>query len=282
MRPHNVLDDMLALERMMSQKQLGEAVNATLWDVNKKSLAESVTFDFGELAPTPEHEEFGFELVKRGLFTPPFPITFYSGRALGINHGAMIETATHGDDGMYFLTVVCETRSELGSFITPMHGCAFYQEGDFETRPLRTTSMFKNAVSVRRSTGEPYTDDQKYAALGRALRFVIGATSMLMSKDVQKTTEHAPVKLNAQRARKGRSPINDVHTIKIVASEEHRYLEAGRLFGTHASPKMHWRRGHFRTLHRGEDNQKIIPVAPSLVGANESARGIVPKEYAVR
>lgn len=282
MRPHNILDDMRDLERAVSR--LSDAVNVGLWDVNKKSLGGCVTFDFGELAPTTEHVDFGFELFKRGLFVPPFPITFYSGRALGTNHGAMIESADSGDgsNDLFYITVFCETRSEIGSFVAPMHGCAIQTEGDVAELPIRTISMFNNAVTVRRSTGEAYTDDQKYAALGRALRFIVGTTAMLMSKDVHKTTEPAPLKLNAQRARKGRSPINDVHLIKIVASEEYRYLEAGRAFGTHASPKMHWRRGHFRTLHRGEDTQKIIPVAPSLIGANESARGVVPKEYMVR
>lgn len=41
--------------------------------------------------------------------------------------------------------------------------------------------------------------------------------------------------------------------------------------GTHSSPRIHWRRGHFRNQHFGTKNaeQKIIWIEPTLVGVEE-------------
>lgn len=42
--------------------------------------------------------------------------------------------------------------------------------------------------------------------------------------------------------------------------------------GTHSSPRLHWRRGHFRNQRFGQElkEQKIIWIEPTLVGVNES------------
>lgn len=47
--------------------------------------------------------------------------------------------------------------------------------------------------------------------------------------------------------------------------------EEGISTGTHASPRVHWRRGHFRNQHFGIKNaeQKIIWIEPTLVGVEE-------------
>lgn len=48
-----------------------------------------------------------------------------------------------------------------------------------------------------------------------------------------------------------------------------------RVGGTHASPRLHWRRGHIRHLRSG----RKVPVRPTLVGLAE--RGFIDKDYAV-
>lgn len=41
--------------------------------------------------------------------------------------------------------------------------------------------------------------------------------------------------------------------------------------GTHASPRLHWRRGHFRNQAYGvkHSERKVIWIEPTLIGADE-------------
>lgn len=49
--------------------------------------------------------------------------------------------------------------------------------------------------------------------------------------------------------------------------------------GTHASPRMHWRRGHFRNQHHGKELKevKIIWIEPVLVNSNEQSENTETK-----
>jgi len=50
-----------------------------------------------------------------------------------------------------------------------------------------------------------------------------------------------------------------------------RFVESERESGTHASPRMHWRRGHFRQQAHGPQRRerKTIWIEPMLIGAGE-------------
>lgn len=50
-----------------------------------------------------------------------------------------------------------------------------------------------------------------------------------------------------------------------------KFVHATREGGTHASPRMHWRRGHFRNQAHGEGrrDRKTIWIEPTLIGATE-------------
>src|SRR5262245_4797917 len=39
--------------------------------------------------------------------------------------------------------------------------------------------------------------------------------------------------------------------------------------GTHASPRIHYRAGHFRMIHKGTPRQREVPVAPTIVGVGD-------------
>ena len=287
MRPHTVLDDMLKVEKMLGNV-MEKNVDLALWDNAKQALANAVTFDFQANAPTTEHVEFGTDLLDRGVFRLPFPSTFYCGTALGRNHAVVVTTVDlkglddpEEDRAPYLASyLIVEAITEIGSFLLPTYAVYFCTK-DAMDKPAPFLDVLK-CNNVRRSTGEVMTKDDRLAAAGRGFNFVLGAASMLLSKDVSTNKTSAPTKLNAQRAQKGRSPIGDVHTIKIAVSAAARYAEAGRNFGSHASPKMHWRRGHFRTLRRGDDGEMVIPVAPCLVGAGPGgAKDMAPKEYII-
>lgn len=282
MRPHVVLENMLEIERIFGSNLNTVVRDQSLWDIGKRVLRNAVTFDFGANGPTKEHVEFGDDLMCRALFRPPFPYTFYSGRGLGVNVGCAI-AQTNEDDLFWMLLVIVECRAanhqNALSYTLPAHA-AFFAKEEYKDKPVSIVDLL-HSVSKSRKTGEELSFDDKDIRAGKAMQFVLGAASMLLSRDVTTTIEPAPTRLNARRAEKNKPPINDVNVVKIVAGAEAAYRAAGETFGTHASPKLHWRRGHLRTLDRGGEKERIVPVAPCLVGANESARDVMPKEYIV-
>jgi len=90
---------------------------------------------------------------------------------------------------------------------------------------------------------------------------------LLNMKDSEKTLVEVPDKLH--KARKGKPPLYEYRFVELTTKNYEREYRGG----THASPALHWRRGHYRHLA----NNKIVPVAPCIVGTIES--GIVEKSY---
>ena len=82
-------------------------------------------------------------------------------------------------------------------------------------------------------------------------------------------------KLNKKRVQRGKEPFYDYRVVTIDPEEERRVL-ADRLRGTHASPKLHVRRGHFRRYKSG----KKVWVNQMFVGNPE--RGMVLKDYLIQ
>lgn len=78
--------------------------------------------------------------------------------------------------------------------------------------------------------------------------------------------------LNAARASKGKPPVLfDWHTVEIVPKQ----AKNAPLGGTHASPRLHDRRGHWRTCKTG----KKVWVKACKVG--DASKGVVFKDYKV-
>lgn len=77
---------------------------------------------------------------------------------------------------------------------------------------------------------------------------------------------------NKKRARKGKAPLVEFKLVSVTGKETHK---ASTPHGTHASPKQHWRRGHWRTYKSG----KRAWVEPMLVG--DEKNGKIIKDYAI-
>lgn len=79
-----------------------------------------------------------------------------------------------------------------------------------------------------------------------------------------------PEKLNKARVRRGKSPLHVYHVLSISGGSG----DSASNGGTHASPRVHLRRGHIRRL----------PIGPIWVNAcvvGDKSRGMVTKDYAV-
>jgi len=88
-----------------------------------------------------------------------------------------------------------------------------------------------------------------------------------------KQREHKPPKLkNESRKRKGLTPLFSYWTLELSDKQE----KGLHLGGTHASPRVHLRRGHIRRLESG----KHIWVNAHVVGNKEN--GMVHKDYRLK
>jgi hypothetical protein len=112
----------------------------------------------------------------------------------------------------------------------------------------------------------------------KAVSYALSCTTLLMSKSVETRAEPAPEKLNRSREKKGKLPIPPTTVVKLkLGAIQGPRLDLG---GAHASPRIHYRAGHFRILHRGSPQQREVPVASAIVGRGEYG-DLVKKDYLV-
>lgn len=82
--------------------------------------------------------------------------------------------------------------------------------------------------------------------------------------------------INSLRARKGKPLLEYEHKVVRIDPALTRMPGLVALGGTHASPRMHWRRGHVRTMADG----RKVQVKPCVVG--DVAKGTIAHDYVVR
>lgn len=93
---------------------------------------------------------------------------------------------------------------------------------------------------------------------------------VLRCVNVETRDEPAPTKLNAKRVARGKVPLFSYKTLSLAVPNIRR--ASANAGGTHASPRVHLRRGHIRQL----SDDRAIWVQPCVVG---SKHGLVQKDY---
>lgn len=81
---------------------------------------------------------------------------------------------------------------------------------------------------------------------------------------------------NARRAHKNEGPLLPYRIVTLNLAETRRRAKRATL-RAHESPRLHWRRGHWRTLHRLSEFESRTWVRRCLVG--DPDKGFVPKHY---
>lgn len=106
-------------------------------------------------------------------------------------------------------------------------------------------------------------DSEQYLYRTIAAHTVI-LTSLLQSTHTKTRKTEYSDKLNKKRAKRGLPAIMPYHTVYFEVGGKNYNTDGTEVgSGTHASPKMHWRRGHVRKLASG----KLTHVRPCLVNA---------------
>lgn len=101
---------------------------------------------------------------------------------------------------------------------------------------------------------------------------VLGALHALSCANVKTEDHAAPKFINSKRVAKGKLPFFSYKTLHLAWEVNDKGEPQG---GSHASPRLHFRRAHMRTLADG----RRVMVQQCLVG--DKSKGIITKEYAV-
>lgn len=298
MTPHAVIEGMVrAVKDHGGHEQLAQHVDLVVWPEALQALRQAVHFDLGEARPTAEHEEFAFDMFERSLLQMPFRVTFWTGRASPKTAILVHEddpplwrpTGSHGGGvrglGLLIFGQMLDRKgSGAREWYVPLVAGRMSHTPLGADGPVRFSWRSLTTGAKSRTTGEDWDAERFAGAIDKAWRLVCGSTAMLMTPDVEQRIEAAPTKLNVARAKKGRPPIGERRTIiiKPYASEALTGKAARTAFDDRRGPRPHMRRGHFRTIRRGAPEQRVVPVAPCVVGVTDEARAsLAPKKYEV-
>ena len=151
--------------------------------------------------------------------------------------------------------------------VTAVVGWQFYGKSYHPTVPF-TFIVTPDGVKVRHEDGTQF--DYRTSPATGVLAFIC---AFLESLDVAPATGYTPLKRAnwAKKIRQGKVPSYDWTTV-VIEPRRPRSEDQG---GTHASPRWHERRGHWRTLKSG----KQVWVKNCEVG--DKARGAVFHDYKI-
>lgn len=271
MTPNDALESMDQLRKIYGDK-LGEKFNIRAWPEIIRGLQTAVHFEFGMAAPAPEHHRFAEDLIEKGLYRLPYSTVFMTGNC-SPKTGLLCMNSP--DDTKHPLTVVIFSTCNIADLIHlpagPLFAAACNQERNVDGLPTFNWTSLTYGDHKSRKTGLLKDDEDLENSVLTAVALAMDWPVLLMSKDVETIKLEAPDRLNRARALKGKLPIRERMIVRIRPEARERQRQA--LIDHRASPKMHWRRGHFRQLHE-KHGGSIIPIAPQIINADPNANPI--------
>lgn len=137
-----------------------------------------------------------------------------------------------------------------------------------EGEPWMSSGSFMNTANepvIQDALQSTHPSHKKWIDLGGKL--VLGVLTLLRDRLLLNEAVPDPKPwVNKKRRALGKYPLSsarNILTVNVAAVKR----EAGYItLGHHESPALHWRRGHYRMLHRGTDDQKTTWVRRCLVG----------------
>ena len=197
--------------------------------------------------------QFGDELICRGLFKLPFDKVLFE-----------FSGALH--DRISRISMIGANFSDGNICVIPFiryHDGTWSGGTDYHLELYPKEARWGHTVAYNDPRDKDWFDHQQFVA------DVVAATvALLGSTKCQISQVDAPYKLNKAREKRNRPPMFSYKVVTLNGESNPR----NDLGGTHSSPALHWRRGHFRKL-----SDKVVPVSPCLVGSID--RGVVVKDY---
>lgn len=172
--------------------------------------------------------------------------------------------------------LVQQEKTVKAYFLTRKHGFPEALAFEFYMKPMGGTSKMLTSIIA--------DEDQREVWGEKGLNFIAQTLVYLVARVVYMMTftggefyiakpTKDEIAVNAKRLRKGKKPLVEFRMI-VIDGKKPALPTAPH--GTHASPRQHWRRGHWRTMKK---SGKKVWVDPMLVGDEEN--GKIIKDYAV-
>lgn len=237
------------------------AGNAALMEDQEKMLLlrediiQAMKFDLGdEFSDMP-----GFEMSDEKISVPRLPydkVYFEAVSSDGKRYGALFENyGEYGVCGQMLVEAIAENSPSMKGLF-PI-GLMFTQESD--------------QLQIYHDHDDEFKDLQIGAIV--ALNLMVKAIAVMNCSNVKIIESQEKKLINKRRKANGKLPLFTFKTLHIDTGEQEK--QKGEKKGTHASPRIHLRRGHIRTLANG----KTVWVQPCVVG--DKTKGIVHKNYSV-
>lgn len=247
-------------------------------------------FDFGAFTPDDKICDFGRQLAEKGLLKLPFERVFYNSHifantkdqlfALQGQHNIepLLKLIPHPD-----IMFEVENWSNIHAVLHDYtyndisQGCVNLFIIESSNRGANGGGKYK-AICYKDKRNIDWNDKNNVQkiherSVERARALIYEGTTTLISKSTL-VAQKAIKNKNALRVQNNSQyPVFSWNTVTINPNHV-KTMAAATGQSTHASPRLHWRRGHFRRW-KGE----FIPVAPCLVGC--ASNGIIQKDYIV-
>lgn len=239
-----------------------------------KRVVRSQKFSFGDARSFwPDEKRGSFvelvetcrEFIVNGIDVLPFDECWFEwSLSLVSNNTKFICVMNKDADGIEFVPFARQENFDgtgwLDNWIFSGWKQKFLYDGSLMTSPFVTTDK-TNAMQEQ---------DNGIRAISMAFM------AMLLSRETKIVEKRPPSGLVRHRLKKGKVPLFS-HKVVTINPQRIVYEGSGQSSGIkRSSPRLHWRRGHVRTLGSG----KKIGIPPCIIGAAEN--GILDKTYRVR
>lgn len=223
---------------------------------------ECPCFDFGytsNFAPELTEGLVGYadELFKHDMFTLPYNPVYYSWTKNAQKYGVFV---IQEDDKPLDLKIIF-FFAERNPFIFAGMGTIEYHQLLANRDTKFGMANIEGSISYLNKRIKLLSEEGLYKTI--AAHPVI-LTALLQSTHTKTRKTEYSDKLNKKRAKRGLPAIMPYHTVYFEVGGKNYNTDGTEVgSGTHASPKMHWRRGHVRKLASGN----LTHVRPCLVNA---------------
>lgn len=241
---------------------------------------ECPCFDFGHTENfSPELAEnlasYANELFKHDLFTLPYNPVYYSWSKHNQKYGVFV---IQEEDEPLNLKILF-FFAERNPFIFAGMGTIEYRHDVVNTDIKLGMADIDGTISYLNKKIKFVSDDSEKFLYKTIAAHAVILTSLLQSTHTKTRKTEYSDKLNKKRAKRGLPAIMPYHTVYFEVGGKNYNTDGTEVgSGTHASPKMHWRRGHVRKLASG----KLTHVRPCLVNAMGSDVHVPKPKYELR
>jgi len=219
---------------------------------------DGACFDFGEVDSITEETwvnlaNYAHDLWKHDMFQLPYVPVYYSWSRGGDSFGAYVYQ--HDKDTLDIIHFCAQKRPFLLAIIGSL-------KSRYNSAQEQLATNIDGHLIWTSPCIEIISDNHEIELMQSIVGHVVILTCLMQSTNANTRTTEFSDKLNNKRMKRGLPEIMPFHTVYFDIGGRHYNTDGSERNGSHASPRLHWRRGHIRKMKTG----KVAHVRPHLVG----------------